>query len=249
MVLWFSGTGNSEYVAQKIAKSLGQEIISIFDRIKAEDYSTINAKEEMIFVVPTYAWRIPRVVSEYIEKVEFAGCKKAYFVMTCGGDIGNADKYIKKLCDKNGIEYMGVMPIVMPENYIAMFEAPDETEAIKIVEKAQPYINSILQYLNEKKSFRTQKAGVADKIKSSIVNDVFFALCVKDKKFFVTESCVGCGKCVELCPLNNISISDGKPKWNKNCTHCMSCICKCPHNAIEYGAKSLNQPRYTCPKI
>ena len=247
MVLWFSGTGNSKYVAQRIAHAFNQEIISIFDRIKNEDYTAVHSDDELIFVVPTYSWRIPRVVEKWIENTQFSGNNSAYFVMTCGGDIGNSEKYIKKLCDKKGFEYMGVMPIVMPENYIAMFDAPDENEAVKIVNKAQPYINSTLQYIGEHKPIRENKVGIAEKLKSSIVNDVFYALFVKDKKFYVTQSCVGCGKCVELCPLNNITMVDSVPKWNGNCTHCMSCICKCPNMAIEYGSKSLNQPRYNCP--
>ena len=57
-------------------------------------------------------------------------------------------------------------------------------------------------------------------------------------------ACIGCGKCVELCPLNNIHLENGKPVWGKNCTHCMACICYCPKEAIEYGKKSKGKPRY-----
>ena len=109
MVLWFSGTGNSKYVAQRIAHAFNQEIISIFDRIKNEDYTAVHSDDELIFVVPTYSWRIPRVVEKWIENTQFSGNNSAYFVMTCGGDIGNSEKYIKKLCDKKGFEYMGVI--------------------------------------------------------------------------------------------------------------------------------------------
>ena len=49
---------------------------------------------------------------------------------------------------------------------------------------------------------------------------------------------------MELCPLNNIHLENGKPVWGKNCTHCMVCICYCPKEAIEYGKKSRNKPRY-----
>ena len=56
--------------------------------------------------------------------------------------------------------------------------------------------------------------------------------------------CIGCGKCVELCSLNNIHLENCKPVWGKNCTHCMACICYCPKEAIEYGKKSRGKPRY-----
>lgn len=249
MVLWFSGTGNSQYLANEIAKELGQEVVSIFDKIKNQDYSPINSADSMIFCVPTYAWRIPIVVSDWIEKTEFTGNKNAYFVMSCGGEISNAEKYIKKLCAKKGFKYMGVKEIVMPENYIAMFGAPEEDEARDIIRKVAPLIHSVVQNIKSGEPIKAPKASAIDKLKSGIVNTAFYSICVKDKKFYVTEGCIGCGACVKLCPLNNITMDDGKPRWNGNCTHCMSCICKCPSSAIEYGSKSLNQPRYTCPKI
>ena len=37
MILYFSGTGNSRYVAQRIAEALGDELLSMNDRIKAGD--------------------------------------------------------------------------------------------------------------------------------------------------------------------------------------------------------------------
>ena len=56
--------------------------------------------------------------------------------------------------------------------------------------------------------------------------------------------CTGCGQCAARCPLNNITLREGKPVWGKHCTHCMACLCYCPEKTIEYGTKSRNKPRY-----
>ena len=53
MVLYFTGTNNSRYIAEKIAKSLNENIICINDKIKDKDTSTILVKDRMIFVLPT----------------------------------------------------------------------------------------------------------------------------------------------------------------------------------------------------
>ncbi|MBS5951111.1 MAG: EFR1 family ferrodoxin, partial [Clostridium sp.] len=53
-----------------------------------------------------------------------------------------------------------------------------------------------------------------------------------------------CGKCVKLCPLNNIELVKGKPKWGEKCTHCMACISRCPKEAIEYKNKTKGRNRY-----
>ena len=62
MILYFSGTGNSRYAAQRIAVALGDELLSINDRIKAGDTSPVTSDERLVIVTPTYAWRIPRIV-------------------------------------------------------------------------------------------------------------------------------------------------------------------------------------------
>ena len=129
MILYFSGTGNSEYVAKHIADALGDEILNLNDRIKASDTLSVETDERLIVVTPTYAWRIPRVMRDWLRKTELRGAKQVWFVMTCGSEIGNADKYNRELCAEKAISCMGTAQIVMPENYIAMFSAPQADKA------------------------------------------------------------------------------------------------------------------------
>lgn len=248
MILCFSGTGNSAYVAKRISDITNEKIISINEYIKQGKKYTASENERLIFVTPTYAWRIPRVVERFIESIKICGRHSAYFVMTCGGEIGNAEKYLKSLCEQTGIEFSGCVGIVMPENYIAMFEAPDENTALNIIEKAEPSIDRVAQHIKENKHFDKASVSLIDRIYSGIVNTAFYPMFVHAKKFYAKDSCIGCGLCSKLCPLNNITIVNGKPVWQDNCTHCMACICHCPTGAIEYSTKSKNQPRYTCPK-
>lgn len=98
MVLYFSGTGNSEYTAQRIGKEIDNEVINLFDKIRNKDYSDMKSECPWVIVVPTYAWRIPHIVRDWLEKTSFSGNKAIYFVMTCGGSIGNAGKYLETLC-------------------------------------------------------------------------------------------------------------------------------------------------------
>ena len=64
MVLYFTGTGNSRYIAQRIAKALGDELLSMNDRIKTGDHSSVETDKRLVIVTPTYAWRIPRIVRD-----------------------------------------------------------------------------------------------------------------------------------------------------------------------------------------
>ena len=244
MILCYSGTGNSRYIAHRIADALGDGLLSMNDRIKAGDTSPIEVNERLIIVTPTYAWRIPRIVRDWLTKTEFPGAKRAWFVMNCGSEIGNAAKYNRTLCREKQLSYMGTAQIIMPENYIAMFDAPQAEEARQIVDRAEPGIDRAATAIAENQAFPPPRDNLYDRFMSGPVNPIFYAFCVKAKAFTVSDACIGCGKCAALCPTNNITIQNGKPVWGGDCTHCMACICYCPAEAIEYGKKSLGKPRY-----
>ena len=137
MILCYSGTGNSRYIAQRIADELQDNIIDLNKKIKTNNYSSIETGDDVILVVPTYAWRIPKIVSNWLYKTKFIGAKRIWFVMNCGSEIGNATKYNLMLANDKHLDYMGTKQILMPENYIAMFNAPQLEEAKEIVEKAE----------------------------------------------------------------------------------------------------------------
>lgn len=248
MILYFSGTGNSAYVANRIGQALQDEVIDLFNKIRMNDVSELQSDRAWVIVAPTYAWRIPRILRDWLKESKLQGNRDIYFVMTCGGNISNAGIYNEKLCSSIGMKYRGTIPILMPENYIALFNAPSQVEALEIIARAEKDIDHAAEIINNKRSYTQTSITLMDRLNSGIINDVFYPAIVHAKKFYVTQGCISCGKCVAECPLQNIELQNGMPVWGNNCTHCMSCICKCPKEAIEYGKKSKGKPRYTCPK-
>lgn len=244
MIFCFSGTGNSRYIAKRISEALHDETVNLNEKIKANDASPIQTGRDAIIVTPTYAWRIPRIVSEWLSETKFIDTIRIWFVMNCGGEIGNAAKYNRRFAEQKGLSYMGTAQIVMPENYIAMFNAPEAAEAEKIVAKAEPDIENVIAHIEAGESFPAPRNNLYDRFMSGPVNPIFYRFFVKATAFRAGDACIGCGKCVERCPMNNVSLKSGKPAWGKECTHCMACICYCPTKAIEYGKKSVGKPRY-----
>jgi len=247
MVMYFSGTGNSRYAARIIADVTGERLVSINEMIKTGNRELLRLQEQsrrLIFVTPTYAWRIPRLVEKFITEADFRKDLKVYFVLTCGSETHNAVGYVKKLCKKMGFNFQGMASVRMPENYIAMFTPPDEETAKKEIEAATAEINRVAQDISDGKALKPEKVTVLGLFMSSVVNSLFYYLFVKAKQFYTTEACTKCGMCIEICPLNNIKISGEKIEWGGNCTHCMACICGCPEKAVEYGRHSLGKSRY-----
>ena len=248
MILYFSGTGNSEHAAKRIGQETEDEVLNLFERLKNRDYSRITSDRPWVVVTPTYAWRIPRIVEEWLKRTELTGSRDIYFVMTCGGNIGNAGKYLRALCAQKGMNCRGCLAVVMPENYIAMFATPTKEAARKIIEKAEGEIAQAAAVIQNGGKFAEPDITVMDRLVSGIVNDLFYPVFVHAKKFYATDACISCGRCEQVCPTKNVRLEGGRPVWGKECTHCMACICRCPAEAIEYGKHSRGLPRYTFPE-
>ncbi len=244
MIFFFSGTGNSKYAARRIADALGDTLLSLNDRIRAGDTTPVDTGERLVIVTPTYAWRIPRIVRDWLLRTELRGAKQVWFVMTCGSELGNADRYNRALCRAKGLGCMGTAQLVMPENYIAMFGVPQAEEARKIVARAEPDLDRAIAAIRAGLPFAPTRSNLYDRFMSGPVNPIFYSLCVKANAFTVSDACTGCGQCARRCPTGSIALRGGKPVWGKACTHCMACICYCPAEAIEYGKKSRGKPRY-----
>ena len=243
MVLFFSGTGNSKHIAKLVASALGDEIVDITPYLKEGKTGNFTSERPFVFVVPTYSSYIPRVVEKFIKDSEFSGGQKAYFLMTCGASCSRPGvvKRIKPLCQDKGLILGGVEGIVMPENYITLFVAPSEETAKQIIEKAESKLPPIIEKIkNEEDIFNKPFPTFS----TYIVNPIFYKTLVKDKAYYATDACISCGMCASLCPMNNITLENGKPVWHGKCTQCMACIGACPALAIEYGKKAKNKRRY-----
>ena len=248
MILYFSGTGNSAHVAKKLEAQLGDTALNLAYYIKNDIHKPMHSDKPWVIVVPTYAWQMPHIVTDWILQTELTGSRDVYFVMTCGDDIGNASKYNADLCQKKQWTYKGTAKIVMPENYIALFDAPDEETSKRIVRAASRVIKKTGDYILQGGYLPAKEPGLKDKILSGPVNAGFNRFYVKANKFYAKDICTGCGLCEQLCPVNNVKLKDGKPAWGGFCTHCMACICGCPMEAIEYGKTSVGKIRYKCPE-
>ena len=75
MVLYFTGTGNSRYLARRVAEGLEMPLYDLNACIKAGDTAPVQTGRDVVLVTPTYAWRIPRVVSEWLGKTELTGAE------------------------------------------------------------------------------------------------------------------------------------------------------------------------------
>ena len=247
MIIYYTGTGNSKYVAEMMADVLGDEAVSANEYIKNGIAADFTSEKPYVFVSPVYVSAPARIFEDFVRSGSFAGNKKAYFIMTCAGGMGACPAYCVKLC-ANKLDFMGCAQVEMPQNYLVFFSTKEKEECEKIIAGAEPKIQSLADMIKADKPFPDSGMKKWELISTEMIIAPYYKWFMRAKKFTVSDECVGCGLCAKTCPLGNIRIVDKKPLWGDNCTHCVSCINRCPKKAIEYGKMSLGKPRYVCPE-
>lgn len=190
MIIYFTGTGNSRHLAEIIAGKLQDQLVNAGSYIKSGEKAEFNSEKPFVFVCPVYGWQMPHIFRKFIMESVFSGNHEAYFVITCGGDIGCAGQGAEELCREKDFVYKGTAEVVMPENYIALFKTPAEEVAEKIIAAAEIKGSELSEYITERRDFEVRKTGFSDKLKSGPINSIFYRFIIKAKPFRVTDKCI-----------------------------------------------------------
>lgn len=241
MIYYFSGTGNSKWIAQQIASRTGDEAQSIPDLIRdgpTAVYAGAGSRIGLVF--PIYAWGAPRLVERFCRSITLVSGAYAFAVCTCGDEAGQAMRRLKRF-----FPFASAWSFVMPNNYIIGFDVdPPELEQQKIC-SAKERLNHVVECILTEKTEFDVRAGSGNWLKTALIRPLFNAFALRTKPFYATNDCSGCGNCERGCPTRAIAMQEGKPVWvRKNCAQCLACINRCPEKAIQYGAGTQKRGRY-----
>lgn len=247
MILVFSGTGNSRFVADTLGVRLQDEVVSINDIVKNAKEKVFFSDKPFVIVSPIYAWRYPVIVEELIETAEFQGSRDIYFVATMGANSGNCDRFAAGLAKKRGMNCMGFRGVIMPNNYVISSVMESDEVNAAIIAKAIPEMDEIADAISSGKQIhKTDKTKLAGLL-SGPVHNMFSRHMHSSENYVVGDSCISCGKCASLCVMNNVTLNAGeKPSFGKNCINCYACLQYCPTEAINIAGKTETHGRYTC---
>lgn len=255
MIFYFSGTGNSRWAANEIAKATNEQLVYIPDVIGSECHFELQAGERIGFVFPIHGWRPPLLVLKFISKLTTDSVGHyCYAVVTAGDSIGLAVDYLRRALDEKDIHLDSSFSLIMPESYVGLpFMDVDKKQREKEKkEKAAKDLHRFIDVIVKcKKGVNDLLLGPLPGFFSGPVGAFFVKHLITDKPFHVDkDKCIGCGKCEDVCPVNDISLikyKEGKiPKWNHNgeCLTCFSCYHHCPVKAIKYGHRTKHKGQY-----
>lgn len=234
MVFYFTGTGNSLYVA----KQLDEKRVSIPQAMKVEhmDYTD----EKIGIVCPVYGHEVPEMVKQFLKNAKFHA-EYFYMILTFGRIHGGAAELAKKMLEEAGLNADYINIIMMVDNFLPSFDM-DEQRTIDEEKKVDEHIEAIKEDIRNRKHFIspvTQKDR--DWHQTYLAGRALKPADAFEHMYHITKECIGCGICTKVCPAGCFSIEGGRTIQNsEDCQVCMSCIHNCPQNAIRLNMPEKN---------
>ncbi len=247
MIFYYSGCGNSRFIAESIANALNDKLIFIPEARREGVFDYNLTENEMLgFVFPIYSWRPPHLVEEFVKSLNING-KPSYvwIAVTCGDNVGETERIFRKELTDRGLELNAAFCFKMPNTYVNFMGMGVDSEDVANdkIAKAKRKLPSVIKMIEERMAFSDMIKGGLPRFKSNVIGKGFWRWS-SDKPFFSTGDCISCGMCVKVCPLQNVTLENGRPQWHGDCNTCDACYHHCPKHAIQYGKKTKGKGQY-----
>lgn len=234
IVYCFSGTGNTRWACDSLARELRLlgHTADVFSISADCTPPPPNGYHWILVGYPVHAFNAPLPVLKFLKKLPRAQkYQPVWLIRTSGEPLKlNAASGVtpKRILKKKGYPVKGEFHYVMPYNII--FRHSDGMAA-RMKAAAERNFPRDARTVSEGKGALC-KNGPFRRMVAFTLRIEHTAMPFVGRRFKTTEACVGCGLCEKICPLGNISMEGGKPKFGKNCAACMGCAFHCPKDAI-----------------
>ena len=221
---YFSATGNSLTTARILAQELGDcrlvPVAAVQNQPKiVEENNTVG------FVFPVYYGEMPYPVREAISKMVFPADSYVFAVNTYRGHGGAAPQRLDALLRTRGQKLSLAGGVPMPGN--SFINAPEKDAAY--LQQQEENIKTLIPAIRNREVQNYFSEEVLPLRPVSYPNNF--------RGITADDNCIGCGRCVSVCPMNNISLQNGKALIGDNCATCLACFHWCPVEAIWMSKK------------
>lgn len=233
LMLYFSGTGNSKYIANLFSKKIGAKCYSIEEKIDFK--KEIQKQDTIAFCYPIYASNVPRIMREFVTKnIETLKNKKLIIFCTQLIFSGDGARIFTDLLPDGYGEVIYAEHFNMPNNICnsGIFPIKNGEKTKKYIKTAQKKINRICKDL-EKGKIKKRGFNKVSNIIGKSQSGYWPKIEEKNKSSVqVDNDCIKCGLCTKLCPMKNLNLTNNEIVQNNNCILCYRCVNACPKKAI-----------------
>ncbi len=173
MIFYYSGCGNSRFIAESLAKDLSETLIFIPDAEREGRYEyTLSQGEAVGFVFPIYSWRPPHLVSEFVSKLKFKGISPyVWAVFTCGDNVGMSEKVFRDELNEVGLRLDATYCFVMPNTYVNMSAMKIDSKRVaeRKLSKSKQQLPYVAGAIKERQAVSEVKKGLFPRFKTNVV--------------------------------------------------------------------------------
>ena len=247
-IYYFTGTGNSLKVARGLSNRIGNcELVPI---AKIWQQKNIVAKTEKVgFVYPLYFWGLPKIVEEFVKKIDLRDVDYIFSVLTRGFTSGRATYDLESILKEKGKILSAGFKVTMPDNYTPKLSIPSKAKQDKKFKRAEIKVEKIAEIVRTNQKKIKKDHFITIKLSKGAHNRWLERASSIDKHFSVDDRCNSCGTCEKVCPVENVRLVNGKPQWHHQCQECLACLHFCPQIAIQVNKKTEKQGRYRHPDL
>lgn len=241
LVFFFTGTGNSLYVAKSLVAD-GGTALSIPQLLKEKDLNF--EADEIGLVYPKYR-EIPEIVKEFLTRAQFK-CDYFFGVITYGRHLRNDAQTLVDTMKEKKVTVAYVNGVKMADNRLQRFDMAQELKENDPA-KIDAAIAAIVKDVDARKQFVITPDGEAPAHRPHAREHNFVGA---DEMFEITDACIGCAICERVCPRGCYTIEGDHAKAQGMCEQCLACAQACPQLAIAPTEGDANpKTRYRNPNV
>jgi len=247
---YFTGTGNSLFVAKKMKESLPEvELVPVLSLLK--DQAVISAPQRIGFVFPVYQAILPLAVRQLMERMDFSKCTYIFALATRTGTTHRAFEMMNDILKKQGKALDLYTSINMANNDPKFnYHVPTEQDIKAFEAGVEETIGLVTDKIRALQAYKPQDTTYT--MKTPLLGLLAKAARLSERSyggFYADDRCTGCGLCQRVCTSQKITLSDNKPVWKKEtaCYKCTACLNYCPVSAVQLKHFTEKNGRYSHP--